>query len=392
MDRRMGVIMVMLVTVFLGFGIIIPVLPEMIVGSGAERFHLYVMLAVYSAASFLLSPLWGALSDRIGRRPVLAIGVLGFSVSFLVFGLSEGHLALMYISRVLGGVFSGATTSCAVAYVADITTQEKRTRAMGLVGMSIGLGFIFGPGIGGLLSGVSLATPFFAAAALAFANFVFAMFALKESLPPERRSGADAGPRPSRWSAFQGPIAYLFTLLFVLTFALAGLESTLQYFQMERFEATPRDMGVMFLVSGIVGALVQGGFIRRYAKPGTEATLIRVGLTVQALGFVLLLFSRDVWTASLFMSVFAVGNSLLRPCVTSLITQTTQAGQGVTGGLSSSMDSLGRIAGPLIAGGLFELRSALPFIVGAVVSLGAMLLLQRFLAKRAAFAGAPAAK
>ncbi|HZG85456.1 MFS transporter [Paenibacillus sp.] len=392
MDRRMGVIMIMLVTVFLGFGIIIPVLPEMIVGSGAERFHLYVMLAVYSAASFVLSPLWGSLSDRIGRKPVLAIGVLGFSVSFLVFGLSGGNLALMYISRVLGGVFSGATTSCAVAYVADITTPEKRTRAMGLVGMSIGLGFIFGPGIGGLLSGFGLATPFFAAAALALLNFGFAIFVLKESLPPERRRGADAGPRPSRWSAFQGPIAYLFVLLFVLTFALAGLESTLQYFQMERFEATPRDMGVMFLVSGIVGALVQGGFIRRYAKPGTEPTLIRVGLTVQALGFVLLLFSSDVWTASLFMSVFAVGNSLLRPCVTSLITQTTQAGQGVTGGLSSSMDSLGRIAGPLVAGGLFELKSALPFFAGAAISLGAMLLLQRFLARRGTIAAAPAAK
>ncbi|MCI3921481.1 MFS transporter [Paenibacillus sp. TRM 82003] len=382
MDKRMGIIMIMLITIFLGFGIIIPVLPEMIVGSGAERFHLYVMLAVYSATSFVLSPLWGAWSDRIGRKPILMIGVLGFSASFLLFGLSEGNLFLMYLSRILGGVFSGATTACAVAYVADITTEEKRTRAMGLVGMSIGLGFIFGPGIGGLLSVYGNEVPFFAAAALALVNFGVALFVLPESLDATRRIEAAAAPRISRWSAFRGPITYLFMLMFVLTFALAGLESTLQYYQIERFRATPQDIGIMFLISGIVGALVQGGFIRRYAKPGTEPTLIRVGLSIQAFGFILLLFSRDVWTASIFMSVFAVGNSLLRPCVTSLITQTTQAGQGVTNGLSSSMDSLGRIVGPLVAGGLFELKSALPFFVGAAVSLGAMLLLNGFVDKR----------
>ncbi|HZG56670.1 MFS transporter [Paenibacillus sp.] len=379
MDKRMGVIMVMLLTIFLGFGIIIPVLPEMIVGSGEERFHLYVMLAVYSAASFLLSPVWGALSDRIGRKPVLMVGVLGFSVSFLMFGLSDGQLTLMYASRVLGGVFSGATTACAVAYVADITPEERRTRAMGLVGMSIGLGFIFGPGIGGLLSVFGNEAPFFAAAALALLNFFFAFGTLQESLPAERRRAAAAAPKQSRWTAFQGPIVYLFLMMFVLTFALAGLESTLQYYQIERYAATPQDIGILFLVSGIVGALVQGGFVRRYAKNGTEPLLIRVGLTLQALGFVLLLFSKDVWTASAFMSVFAIGNSLLRPCVTSLITQSTRAGQGVTNGLSSSMDSLGRIAGPLIAGGLFELDMSLPFFVGAGVSLAAMLLLGKYL-------------
>lgn len=381
MDKRIGVIMVMLVTIFLGFGIIIPVLPELIVHSGAERFHLYVMLAVYSATSFFLSPIWGAWSDRIGRKPVLMMGVLGYCLSFLLFGLSGDNLVLMYIARILGGVFSGATTSCAVAYVADITTPEKRTKSMGLVGMSIGLGFIFGPAIGGLLSVFGLAVPFFAAAGLAFSNFLFALFILTESLSPDKRLTKET-PRVSRWTAFKGPITYLFILMFVLTFTLAGLESTLQYFQMERYQATPQDIGVIFLISGIVGALVQGGFIRRYAKPGKEPLLIRTGLVIQAIGFVLILLSKDVWTASIYMSVFVIGNSLLRPCVTSLITQTTKAGQGVTNGLSSSMDSLGRIAGPLIAGGLFELESALPYFIGATISLAAMLLLNKFLVKR----------
>lgn len=384
-DVRIPIIMAVLAVIFLGFGVIIPVLPEMIVDSGSERSHLYIMLAVYAAASFLVSPLWGALSDRIGRKPVLLVGLVGYAVSFWLFAVSNGNLELMYSSRVLGGVFSGATTACAVAYVADITAAERRTRAMGLVGMSIGLGFIFGPALGGMLSGWGNETPFFAAASMALLNFVFAFVLLPESLPKHRRaavSGPGGAAPLSRWSAFQGPIRYLFVLMFVLTFALAGLESTLQYYQIERFRATPQDIGVMFLVSGIVGALVQGGFIRRYAKPGTEPTLIRTGLAVQALGFVLLLFSRDVWSASLYLSVFTIGNSLLRPCVTSLITQATKAGQGVTNGISSSMDSLGRIAGPLFAGGLFEWGHSLPFFAGATVSLGAVLLLNRFLTLR----------
>jgi MFS transporter, DHA1 family, multidrug resistance protein len=378
MDKRLPVILVMLITIFLGFGIIIPVLPAMITGSGAERFHLYVMLAAYSATSFFLSPLWGALSDRIGRRPVLLIGILGYSLSFLLFGLSAGNLWLMYFSRILGGVFSGATTSCAVAYVADITSEEKRTRAMGLVGMSIGLGFVFGPGIGGLLSGFGTAVPFFAAAAVALINFIFALFSLPESIPAAMREARKQREKVSRWNAFQGPIRYLFILAFLMTFALAGLESVLQYFSIERFNATPEQFGYIMLISGIVGALMQGGFVRRYAKKGTESSLIRAGLLIQALGFVLLLFSRDFWTTALYLSIFSIGNSLIRPCVTSLITQTTTVGQGVTSGLSSSMDSLGRIIGPILAGGLFELQSEAPFLLAAVLSVGGILLLHRF--------------
>ena len=386
MDRRMLVVLILLVTFFLGFGIIIPVMPEMILDAGEARFHLYVMLAAYSAASFLASPLWGAVSDRIGRRPVLMAGTVGFAASFFLFGLSGGHLAPMYASRLLGGVFSGAAVSCAVAYVADITNEERRTRAMVLVGMAIGIGFIFGPGIGGLLSRFGNETPFFAAAALSLANFFFVLRYLPESAPALRRaaSGAPAGAAPlfPRLSLFRGPIALLLMLMFLLTFTLAGLESTLQYYQIERFRATPQDVGIMFFVSGIAGALVQGGVIRRHAKPGTEPAFIGAGLALQAAGFILLLFSHNVWTASLYLSVFAVGNALLRPCVQSLITQTTRAGQGVTNGLSSSMDSLGRILGPLFAGGLFEVWSALPFAAGAAVSLAGFALLARLLALR----------
>ncbi|WP_159887665.1 MFS transporter [Paenibacillus puerhi] len=378
MDKRLLVIMVLIMTVFIGFGIIIPVLPEVVTGSGASSFHLGMLLSVYSLVSFLMSPFWGGLSDRIGRRPIIMIGTLGFSLSFFVFGMAGDNLMLMYVSRILGGLFSGAVTACAVAYVADITSEENRTKGMGMVGMSIGLGFIFGPAVGGLLSGYGYGVPFFTAAALALAMFVFAFFLLKESVTPENRQKSREG-KQSRWAAFVGSVKYLYVLSFFVSFSLAGLEATLLLFERDAIGATPTQLGFMFAVSGIVGALIQGGVVRRLIKAGQESRVIGIGLVLSALGFVLILFSSSLLTASIYLSVFAAGNALIRPCVTSLITQKTKVGQGVASGLSSSMDSLGRIAGPLLGAGIYDYSHNLPFLIGAVLSIAALYLLYRFM-------------
>jgi DHA1 family multidrug resistance protein-like MFS transporter len=377
MDKRILIIMILLFLTFLGFGIIIPVFPLIIVDSGADRFHLYIMLSTYSIASFLLSPLWGSLSDRIGRRPVILIGTIGFSISFFIFAISTDYLIWMYFSRLLGGVFSGAVTACAIAYVADITSEQMRTRTMGLVGMAIGLGFIFGPAIGGLFSMQGLSIPFFIASIVSLSAFVLAFQWLAESHPPSSTTSPEQ-VWVSRWTAFEGSIKYLFIIVFIITFTLAGLESTLQYFLVDGFQIVPQEIGFMFLISGIVGAVVQGGVIRKYAIAGREPWFIRSGLLLQAVGFILIIYSWNFWSAAFFLAIYAAGNALVRPCVTSLITQTTKHGQGLTGGLSSSMDSLGRIVGPLIAGGLFEGLSVLPYVTGAFISLGAIVLIQRF--------------
>lgn len=376
MNKQIGIIMLLLMTIFVGFGIIIPVLPEVVKGAGAE-YHNALLLSVYSAASFLMSPIWGGISDRIGRRPIILIGLIGFSVSFLIFGFANDQLWIMYVSRILGGLFSGAATACAVAYVADITTAENRTKGMGMVGMSIGLGFIFGPALGGILSRWGTYLPFFVASALALAAFVFAFVILKESLPLDKRTSVKE-KTTSRWTAFSGPSKYLYVLSFFVSFTLAGLEATLQYYQMDKIGATPFDIGMMFLASGIVGALIQGGVVRRLVKQGAEQVVIGIGLVLSAAGFFLLLYSSSVVTAAIYLSVFGAGNALIRPCVTSLITQRTKVGQGVATGLSSSMDSLGRIAGPLLGGAVFAIAHSLPFIIGGVLCLAAILLLQRF--------------
>ncbi|WP_166238229.1 MFS transporter [Paenibacillus turpanensis] len=377
MRKQLGVIMVLLMTLFIGFAIIIPVVPVMVEDAGAAPLHLGLMLSLYSLASFLLSPFWGGLSDKIGRRPIIMMGLIGFSISFLLFGISEGQLWLMYVSRILGGLFSGAATACAVAYVADITTEDQRTKGMGLVGMSIGLGFIFGPAIGGLLSQFGNEVPFFAASGLAFLTLLFAFAYLPESLTPDKRRGANE-PKVSRWKAFEGSLKYLYILSFFVSFSLAAMEATLQYYQAKRFGATPTDIGWMFLASGIVGALIQGGVVRRMVKKGGEWKAILAGLIISGIGFLLIIFSYNLWTAMLFLSVYGIGNALIRPCVTSLITQKTSVGQGVASGLNSSMDSLGRIAGPLTGTALFHLDIGLPFLFGGMVSFLAIILLQRF--------------
>ncbi|AEI42493.1 MFS transporter [Paenibacillus mucilaginosus] len=379
MNKQLGVVMILLMTIFIGFGIIIPVLPDAITGSGAGSFHLGLLLSVYSLASFLMSPFWGALSDRVGRRPLIMTGAFGFSLSFFLFGIAGDNLVLMYLSRILGGLFSGAATACAVAYVADITTEENRTKGMGAVGMSIGLGFIFGPAFGGLLSGFGTEVPFFAASALAFATFIFAFFMLPESLTEDKRRKPQE-PKVSRWKAFDGPLKYLYVLSFFVSFSLAGLEATLLLFQRDKIGADAQQLGIMFAVSGIVGALIQGGVVRRLIKRGQESMVIGIGLVLSAIGFVLILFSTSLLTASIYLSVFAAGNALIRPCVTSLITQKTKVGQGVASGLSSSMDSLGRITGPLLGAGVYDYSHSLPFYSGALMSAAAVFLLFRFVA------------
>ncbi|OUM98596.1 MAG: MFS transporter [Paenibacillaceae bacterium ZCTH02-B3] len=380
MDRRLAIAALMIFTVFLGFGIIIPVLPMMVadIDRSVAEWHTGLLLSLYSLMSFLLSPFWGSRSERVGRRPVILTGVLGFCVSFILFGLAEDRLWLMYVSRLLGGLFSGAVTASIVAYVADITEDRDRTKGMAVIGMSIGLGFTFGPFVGGLLSEVSLGTPFFAAAGLSLLTFVLGWTQLAESLPAEMRPARRAEPRVSRWTAFRGSVKYLYVLAFFVTFSLAILEATLQLYGMDRFDATPRNVGIMFFFCGLIGALVQGGFVRRYVKHGREGWYIGAGLVLSAAGFFLLL-TADSWiAATVFLCVFGVGNAILRPCVTSLITQRTTVGQGLASGVSSSMDSLGRIAGPMLGAALLWLADWLPYAVAGALSLAALGLLFRF--------------
>jgi MFS family permease len=375
--------MLLLITIFIGFGLIIPVMPVLVQETGAAPYHLGWLLSIYAFCSFILSPIWGGLSERYGRRPLIMIGTLGYTVSFFLFGIATDNLWLMYVSRILGGCFSGAATSVAMAYVADITSEAERNKGMGLAGMSIGLGFIIGPAVGGVLSFVSLSFPFFVASAVSvlLTGGVYVYLAetlLPEALLPEARQQRSLQLKASRWKAFTGALKYLYVISFVGSFGLAGLEATLQYFQMVKIQATPVQIGLILLISGIVGALIQGGVVRKI-RSGHELRAIGIGLVVSSAGMVLILFSTNFWTATLFVVIFGAGNTLIRPLVTSLVTKKSNLGHGVSTGLVTSMDNLGRMIGPLVATSLYSANIHLPFLVTALVTLLSITLLFAFL-------------
>lgn len=337
--------------VYLGFGIIIPVLPEVVVAQGFDEMHVGGLLTVYALASFFTAPLWGAYSDRTGRKKLIAIGLAGFSLSFFLFAAFTDSLALMYLSRVIGGLFSGALYTAVTGFVADLTDEENRNKYMGLLGMSIGLGFIFGPAIGGILGDIRLSLPFTASGILVLILLVYAMAVLKE---PERKGEAKKRAIvPEGASRLWGyRVRYLFLMSFMVTFLLAGIEATFQLFQIHKIEITPKQIGYLFLFSGLVDAAIQGGVVRR-VKDGMETKVIMIAQIITAAGLVLLVFTGSLFWAGLSLCVFTAGNALARTVLVSLTTKESGGRYGTAAGMSYSMDNVGRIAGPLLFTWLF---------------------------------------
>ncbi len=285
--KKISPLAAIFLTVFVdlvGFGIIVPLLPFY-----AEHFHASVetvtlLMAIYSLMQFFSAPLWGALSDRHGRKPVLLVSLAGIGLSYLWLAFAHSLWAL-FAARALAGIMAG-NIAAAQAYIADVTPPEKRAQGMGLIGAAFGLGFILGPAIGGLLGGTDPATPRFlgpglAAAGLSFLALIFAVVALKESLDPAHRTMA--GHRPlSRFSALAAGLGdpqlrLTVILLFLVTFVFAGMESTFALWSERAFGWGPAQNGYVFAYTGVLAALVQGGLIRRLAARFGESHLVVQG-------------------------------------------------------------------------------------------------------------------
>ncbi|WCK55478.1 MFS transporter [Aneurinibacillus sp. Ricciae_BoGa-3] len=357
--------------VMVGFGVIIPVLPFFAKQIGATPAQLGWLMAVYSLMQLLFAPMWGRISDRIGRKPVMLIGIAGLAISFFLFAISS-QLWMLFAARILGGFLSSANMPTTMAYVADVTTPESRGKGMGKIGASIGLGFIFGPAIGGIFAEHHLQTPFFITSGLAVITFFFVLFAVRESLPAEKRANRQEH-RESRWAAFQGSMAFLYILSFFVSFSLSGLEATFAYFAAARAGIGAKQIGYIFMIMGLAGAIVQGGLIGRLIKKFGEGAVIQGGLFVSAIGFLLILLTHSFSSAALYLTIFGLGNGVIRPSVSALISKHTTVGQGTASGLMSSFDSLGRIAGPPLGGILYAWQIGYPYISGAILSLIAFL-------------------
>ncbi len=370
-NRGLVVLFLAIFIVMMGFGVVLPVLQFYARGVGATPFQIGLLATSYAFMQFLFAPLWGALSDRTGRKPVFALGLLGYAISFIIFGLAH-EVWQLFLARILGGILSAATLPTAMAYVGDTTTEEGRGSGMGLMGAAMGLGFTVGPGIGGLLGRVSLSLPFFVGAALALATLALSWGALPE---PARRDSSVH--RPSRGEAIRlalsGPLAFFYIVTLVGAFALAGLEGTYALFAQDRLGLSARDgagaIGVVFVIVGLSQAVVLGGLVGRLINRWGEDRLVQGGLLLATVGYVLIVLTHNIATLAIYAAIAGVGHALMRPSVASLISKRTPAGQGLSIGIMDSFDSLGRILGPTWGGWVYHFGIGLPYASAALVLL-----------------------
>ena len=365
-------LVVLFVTVFIdliGFGIVLPLLPFYAQHFGANALLVGLLSTSFSLMQLLFAPVWGRLSDLVGRRPVILVGLLGSSISYLTFALAPS-LTILFLSRILAGI-AGANISTAQAYIADSTQPENRAKGMGLIGAAYGLGFTVGPAMGGILSQYGYAVPAFLASALALANFGAAWWLLPESRnPSEVTYRIERGLNWQRLrTGIQHPELGVFLILFfIATFAFANLEATFALMTARKFGFDARANGYLFAYIGVLITIVQGGLTGRLAKRFGERRLISVGLFCMIFGLGLLPYSLGLKSLLLVLVVLVGGQGSTNPSISSLISQSASTeDQGGILGVAQSLASLARILGPIWGGFTFDaLGFQYPYLTGSL--------------------------
>lgn len=365
-------LLVLFVVVFIdlvGFGIVIPILPYYAKAYGASALTLGWLMTSYSLMQFFFAPVWGRLSDRIGRRPVLLGSMAGSVISLLILGWAPSLLWL-FVGRTFAGI-CGANISTATAYIADVTDEKDRARGMGMIGAAFGLGFIFGPAIGGVLSRYGYGVPMFAAAALSAANIAFAWFQLQEPVADPAVRAAHQERRFDR-SALRQTLGDSRTraavlLFFVVTVAFTQMEVTLALFVQARHGFGAQRTGWLLALMGIVMVIVQGGLIGRLSAWAGETRLIIAGTLVMAIALLLVGSSLQLAPLYIGLALLALGSGVTNPSLSSLASHGAAPDRrGATMGVYQSSGSLARVAGPVLAGYTYDhFGNGRPFLVAA---------------------------
>jgi MFS transporter, DHA1 family, tetracycline resistance protein len=356
----------------LGFGVVIPIIPSYAEhGFSADDFTIGLLVASFSFAQLLFTPVWGRLSDRYGRKPILLIGLCITVVSYVLFGMAES-LTMLFVSRLLGGI-GGANISAAQAYIADVTRPEERAKGMGMIGAAFGLGFVFGPFIGGVLVDYGYSVPGYAAAILSALALVTTAIALPESL--QRKDGG-AGSGSAEFSfamladALRRPyVGALLFLFFLVTFAYANIYATFPMISTREFGMTDREVGYLFGFIGIVGAFTQGWLIRVLAPRIEESRLFIAGAVLTAVGLALIPFSVSTTTLLLILAVLSLGTGVMTPsCLGMISRHADPKQQGGVLGINQALGALGRVLGPIWGAFVFDAAgTSWPFLTGGIV-------------------------
>lgn len=362
---------------FTGFGLVIPLLPFWAERLGANPFEVGLILTVYALAQFLFTPILGALSDRYGRKKIIFTSLCIEVISFALTALA-GSLPMLLIARAVGGI-GASNIGSAQAVVSDVTPPEKRAAGMGMIGAAIGMGFVVGPAIGGVLAPHGEATPFWVALCMALINALLVLCLLPETR--KQRSG-QAAPREGMGILFSGwgkvmrhkAIVSLVLVNLFYTLAFTGMEAVFPLLTQKNFGWTAMQNGYVFTYVGVIIVLMQGGLVRQLVKRFGERNLMLFGLVLLGLGLLMLIWSSSLALMLIAVGVLSVGDGAVTPtssAVLSLISPENEQGEIL--GFSQGIGGLGRTIGPVIAGALFSLGSGIPFLAGGLFAVLAIL-------------------
>ena len=350
----------------LGFGIIIPLLSLYAESFNASPATIGALFASYSLAQIVFAPIWGRLSDRIGRRPVLLVTIAGSAIGSLVLGLA-GSVTLLFVGRIVDGA-SGASVGVARAVVADIATAQDRPRLMGLLGAAFGFGFVIGPALGALAVLAGPSVPFFVAAALSVVNLVMGVL----RLPETRKDGTVTARRLRRPVRI---VSILVLVSFVAVTAFSAFEATFPLLAERRVAVTPGQIALVFAALGVVLVVTQGVLVGRLGRRFGDVAVIRMGLGGNVVGFVLLATAEGWLVLAMGLGVLAVGQGLVTPALSSAIAGNTPPGtSGAALGFQQAAGGLARVVGPLLGGSLFAVGVSVPYYVTAAIAGGAVVI------------------
>ena len=358
---------------FTGFGLVIPLLPFWAEHLGANPFDVGLILTVYALAQFLFTPILGALSDRYGRKRIIFFSLCVEVISFALTALA-GSLPMLLIARVIGGI-GASNIGSAQAVVADVTPPEKRAAGMGAIGAAIGMGFVVGPAIGGLLAPHGEATPFWVALVMAAINAILVLSLLPET---RKRREAEAALRGGLGIFFSGwgkvtrhkAILSLVLVNLLYTLAFTGMETVFPLLTQKNFGWGATQNGYVFTYVGFIIVLMQGGLVRQLVKRFGERNLMLSGLVLLGAGLIMLIWSSSLALLLIAVGILSIGDGAVTPTSSAVLSLVSPEGeQGEILGFAQGVGGLGRTIGPLIAGALFSVGAGAPFLAGGVFAL-----------------------
>lgn len=366
---------IIFITVFIdlmGFGILIPILPTFASKQlQISDFGIGIIVASFSFMQFVFNPIFGRISDKIGRKPIIVFSLLITSLAYLWFSFADSFLILL-LSRMLAG-FGGSNISVAQAYIADVTDETNRAKGMGLIGAAFGLGFVFGPMLGGILSQYGYDVVGYASALFSFIAFLFATFSLKESLKDE-----DKSQNETTYSIFtkdavvevvqNNRLRFIILIYFIIVFSMANIYGTFALLAYKVYNFSDIQIGYLYGIIGVVGAIIQGGFIKRLSEKYKDEQLVLAGIFFMMVGLTGLPYGGTFLGIALIGTFLAIGSAILQPTILSMVSKDADSrNQGSILGLNQSTASIARVLGPLWGGFAFEyIGYQFPFLTGGL--------------------------